>query len=107
MDNYYVQEEDDHFVLCRPDGIWRTLTWEEMKAVERFFANRRYEAQIDRQIDEDEDSLDFTGDISREDFLGLCMDAIKAGTDIYGDDYVPDIAEVVFSTAQEYEVWRP
>jgi len=94
------------YVIMRPDGSCTCLTWDEMKAVEEFFIKRKQRIKIEDQVGYDEDSLDFTGDISREDFIDLCMEDIESRREIYGADFEPDPADVVFDVAHDNEIWR-
>lgn len=107
MEEYFVEERGNNYVLNRPDGSTLILNWDEMKAIESFLRHRSWTVEIINQMDFDEDNLDLNGTEDRQKFVDMCLDEITANLEIYGEDYYePNIEQIVFDVAQENGLWR-
>ena len=83
--------------------IW--LTNEEANFIAMALKHDNWHYDIMNQCEYDEGNLDFS-ETTQEEFIGLCFEEIDSNIEIYGDDWEPDIEEIVFDVANENGIWR-
>ena len=82
------------------------LTHQEAKFIAMSLKRDKWRYDLMDQTEYDSDNIDFSGEISEEKFIDLCMEEIDCNVDLYGDDYEPDIEEIVFDVANDNGIWR-
>ena len=83
--------------------IW--LTNKEANFIAMALKHDRWRYDLMNQIVYDEDSLDFSK-VTMQEFIDLCIEEIDSNIEIYGDEWEPDVEDIVFDVAHENEIWR-
>ena len=77
----------------------------EISFIEHALEQNAWKAELEMEIDSNDDSLDF-GEISKADFLDLCMDEMESKWECQTLFDNPDYQEIVFDVANENGIWR-
>ena len=95
------------------ENVWEFFNGAEtirLSAVQISFLSHEFERHgweygIEDEIDLCSDSIDFS-EISREEFVDMCMDEMQSKWEIGYLNTEPDYEQVVFGVAEENGIWR-
>lgn len=98
-------ENNGGYVFVRDNGEIVKLSSEELKYIDTVRREYRWRSMIREQIEEDEDNIDFSGEVDEDAFIELCLDEISCKYELY-ESYKENIEEIVFDVAHENDMWR-
>jgi len=96
FNNYELRDEQGRLL--------NQLTYNECQCIAEYFRHSEWRGNLEEAIDEDPDQYDFSK-ISRDEFLDLCIEEMQRQYEncSLGE---PDYSDIVFSTAEENDIWK-
>ena len=99
-----MEQIGNQYKLTRRDGSEIILEWSELNVIEEYIRQRAWRANLEDQIDEESDSIDFSV-LPRDEFVNQCIEEMQSLYECC-DICEPDYADIVFGVAEYNDMWK-